>query len=83
MVLVRRGQMVPRYFVVPTVNSFTQATRTGIAHRPPLSVEEAGLLKVAAAAANPHSDLRLQARMQPLWAKNGAARLALALGVTT
>ncbi len=79
--LERRGQMALRYSVVPIVNLFTQATRNGIALHPPLSVEEMGPLKVAAAAANPHSDLQLQARTRLLWEKDGAAPLAL--GMTT
>lgn len=73
--------MALRCSVYPVVNSFTQATRVGIALQPPLSVEEGGLLKVAEAAANPHSDRQLQARTHLLWAKNGAAHLVL--GMTT
>jgi hypothetical protein len=75
----RCGQMALRCSVYPIVNSFTQATRIGIALLHP-SVEEAGL-KVAADAANPHSDRKLQARMHLLWAKKGAAPLVL--GMTT
>lgn len=75
----RRGRMALRCIVYPIVNSFTQATQLGIALQPPQSVEEEGLLKVAAVAANPHSVHRqLQA---PLRAKNGAAPLVL--GVNT
>ncbi len=76
----RRGQMALRYSVHSIVYSFTQATRIGIALQLP-PVEKAGLLKVAASAANPHSDRQLQARMHLLWAKNGATPLVL--GMTT
>lgn len=58
----RRGQMALSRSVNPIVHSSTLATRHGIALQLPLHVEEAGLLKVAADAANPHSDHQLQAR---------------------
>jgi len=77
----RRGQMALRCSVYPIVYSFTQATRIGIALQLLQSVEEAGLLKVAADAANPHSDRQLQARTHLLWTKNRAAPLVL--GMTT
>ena len=73
--------MAPRFSVYPIVNSSTQATRIGIAPQLSRSVEEAGLLKVAADAANPHSDRQLQARTHLLWAKNEATPLVL--GATT
>jgi len=76
----RRGQMALRYSVYPIVNSFTQVTRIGIALQLPLSVEKAGLLKVAADAANPHSD-QLQGRTHLLWAKSGAAPLVLGMTI--
>ena len=76
----RQGQMALRCSVYPIVNSFTRATRIGIAHQA-LSVEEAGLLKVAAGATNPHSGRLPQAQTHLLWAKNGAALPVL--GVTT
>lgn len=77
----RHGQMALRCNVHPIVNSFTQATRIGIALQLSLSAEKAVLLKVAADAANPHSVCQLQARTHLLWAKNGEDPLVL--GMTT
>jgi hypothetical protein len=68
--------MALTFSVHPIVNSFTQATRIGIALQLSRSVEKAGLL-----AANPHSDRQLQARTHLLWANNGATPLVL--GITT
>jgi hypothetical protein len=70
------GRTALRCNVVPTVHSFIQATRIGTAL---LCVEEAGLLKVAAVGASPHSDLQLQARTYLPWARIGAALLALGM----
>jgi hypothetical protein len=76
----RHGRTAPRFSVVPAVHSFTQANRIGIVLRLLLCAEKAGLLKVAAVEASPHSGLRPQARTHPLWVLNGAA---LARGTTT
>lgn len=76
----RHGRTAPSFSVVPAVHSFIQANRIGIVLRLLLCAEKAGLLKVAAVEASPHSGLRPQARIHPLWPLNGAA---LARGTTT
>ena len=65
MELERGGPTAVRCRVVPTVDSFTQATQVGIVHRLPLSVQEAGL-KVAAAEVHLHSANQPPLQVHPL-----------------
>ena len=74
--------MALRCSVYPIVNSFTQADPDwDRLLQLPLSAEKAGFLRVAADAANPHSERQLQARTHLLWAKSGAAPLVLGMTI--
>ena len=76
----RRGRMVSRNNVVPTVHLFIQATRVGIALRPPPHAE-ARLYQVAAVEANLHSEHQPQVRTHRPWARD--EMVLLRLGRTT